>query len=609
MVRRGFWVAVVFGAVVVSTVATPAGGPAPLVAASQAEKAGKLSRDWKRVRTPSFEAVTNGSVDEVRRVLDQLEVFRTNLVTRFLRLRTAAPLPTLVVVFKGDGAFDRFKPRDEKGKRRDFVGAYFLQGPDMNHIVLPKAQGEDLRLVFHEYYHYVADRNTRVLPIWLSEGMSEYYSTSEFVPERGQSVIGKIIPWHIQFLRMDPLIPLDQLLSNDGAHKILRGDPRRVAMLYAQSWALVHYLMLDANAARAEQIPAYLEALEKGLSLEQAFRSAFGLTYQEATKALSSYIGRNAFPLMTVTQDAATISGGSTVEALTEAEAEHVQGDLLMRLGAKEEAERSLAKALALDPAFVPAKVALAQLRVSQDRETEAIEMLTPIAEAEPGNFAAQLALGSACMKGERHEQALKAFARAAAANDKAPGAWSGTALATLALGRHEESDRAIARLQEMEPGAKWYQGRGYGAFGLADFAAAARDARSYITQAGRGAESAPYMAFLGAISLWRLERGAEAEALLGEVRPDLVADTWTMKVMDFMQGRLTADRFLAAAKDVEQQTEAHAYVGFKALQAGRRDEATTQFKWVKERGTSTYVEHRMAVAELKRLEKPAAGR
>ena len=93
---------------------------------AQAATAEKLSRDWKRIKTANFDVATNAPVEDVRRILDQLEVFRTNLVTRFLSLRTSAPLPTLVVVFRGDGAFDRFKPRDEKGKKREFVGAYLL---------------------------------------------------------------------------------------------------------------------------------------------------------------------------------------------------------------------------------------------------------------------------------------------------------------------------------------------------------------------------------------------------------------------------------------------------------------------------------------------------
>jgi hypothetical protein len=35
----------------------------------------------------------------------------------------------------------------------------------------------------------------------------------------------------------------------------------------------------------------------------------------------------------------------------------------------------------------------------------------------------------------------------------------------------------------------------------------------------------------------------------------------------------------------------------------GRRDEALTHFRWVKEHGTATFIEYAIAVAELERLE------
>ncbi len=581
----------------------PQGGPP----AAQPEKAQKLSREWKQLRTTHFEAATNAPTQDVARLLDQLEVYHTNLVTRLLSLRTSASLPTLVVVLKGDGTFQRFKPRNEKGRREEFVGAYFLEAPDMNYIVLPKAENGELRTVFHEYFHYVARRNSSDMPTWLSEGLAEYYSTSEFDPARGLSVIGKAIPYHIQLMRMDPLIPLDQLLSREGAGKIMRaGDPRRVAMLYAESWALVHFLVLSDSGARAGQIKVYLDAVEKGVPLEQAFRTAFGLTYQAATQQLSAYIAKNTFPFMNVTQNAAASSSASAANAMTEAEAEFVQGDLLLRLGVENEAERAIAKALALDPSYRQAKVALGQIRSRQKRDAEAIEMLGPVAEAAPNDLRAHLALGAAFLSAERYEEALREYTRAAAVNDGAASAWWGAVNAALGLGRVKESDAALDRLQQVEPGNRWYRGRAYPAFGLGDFATAAHDAQTYITKAGRGAESAPYMAFLGAISLWRLDRRAEADALLAEVRPDLAADSWPLVVMDFIQGKLAADRFLSKARDVEQQTEAHAYVGFKLLHEGRRNEALTHLRWVKERGTSAFVEHGMAVAELKRLEKIA---
>jgi lipoprotein NlpI len=160
-----------------------------------------------------------------------------------------------------------------------------------------------------------------------------------------------------------------------------------------------------------------------------------------------------------------------------------------------------------------------------------------------------------------------------------------------------------MERLQALEARPDWYNARAHEAFKAGLFAVAAGDARTYIERAGRGAESAPYMAFLGALCLLRLGQVAESEQLLEEVRPEIPDDSWQMKVMDFMQGRTAADKFLSKAKDVYELTEAHAYAGLKDLIAGRRAEAMVHLRWVKEKGSKDYVEYGMAIAELKRLE------
>jgi ribosomal protein L15E len=74
---------------------------------------------------------------------------------------------------------------------------------------------------------------------------------------------------------------------------------------------------------------------------------------------------------------------------------------------------------------------------------------------------------------------------------------------------------------------------------------------------------------------------------------------------MDFMQARLAPQIFLSSARGVDQQTEAHAYVGFMLLQAGRQADALEHLRWVKEHGTKTFYEYRLATSELERLERP----
>lgn len=84
---------------------------------------------------------------------------------------------------------------------------------------------------------------------------------------------------------------------------------------------------------------------------------------------------------------------------------------------------------------------------------------------------------------------------------------------------------------------------------------------------------------------------GRNGHPLIGEVPVDRLR---------LLRGRC------ARADDDGQRTEAHAYVGIRAALAGRRDEAIVHLQWVKERGNRDYVEHRLAVRELSRLQNPS---
>ena len=67
-------------------------------------------------------------------------------------------------------------------------------------------------------------------------------------------------------------------------------------MLYAESWALVHYLMYG-NKARAPQLTAFLAAVKSGAPHEQAFRTAFG-DVNALDRELNEYIRLFTFPAL-----------------------------------------------------------------------------------------------------------------------------------------------------------------------------------------------------------------------------------------------------------------------------------------------------------------------
>jgi hypothetical protein len=60
------------------------------------------------------------------------------------------------------------------------------------------------------------------------------------------------------------------------------------------------------------------------------------------------------------------------------------------------------------------------------------------------------------------------------------------------------------------------------------------------------------------------------------------------------------------AAHDNGDRTEAHAYIGFAEIQAGRIQEGKTHLQWIKDKGSRNYTEYGLALGELDRLERLA---
>lgn len=608
--RLGILGSFVIVAALVAAVTCPPvrAGAAPgadtLSSAAQAQdKGAPQSREWKRVRMGDFEAVGNASAGDMAKMLSGLACFRGAFVSMFPSLRLASPVPTVTLLFKDAAAFDRFKPRDEKGRREENVGGYFISDDDVNLMVLPvQAWGDaGMAIVFHEYAHYLTSLNMARLPTWLSEGISEFYSTFEPEGDQKGGVVGRAPVWRLRVLRSSTLLPLDQMLGNDSAGKLVR-DRGTVGLFYAQAWALVHYLTLAREGKEQHRISNYLEAVRGGMAIEPAFRQTFGTTFRGMQDELERYLRRPAIPAIRVSERRDVAEAKPVVEILSEAEAQSLQGDLLARLGASDDAEKYLRKAVELEPAQASASLALGQVRLRQKRYTEALELVQPMTDGPSASFRAFLLLGAIHDAMEQSEQALEVYRKATRANAASTAGWARLCYLAASLGKTDESDQALARLMAMRPTTDWLQGRAYEEFHHGQFAAVSRDAAAFIAQAGPASESAPYMAFLAAISDWHLERAADASAVLQQVQPSVAPETWTARVMGFMQDRLAADALLSKAKDNEERTEAHAYIGIRAAMAGHRDEALQHLQWVRDRGTKSYYEYRLAETELKRL-------
>jgi tetratricopeptide (TPR) repeat protein len=249
----------------------------------------KPTQKWIEVRTENFRFFSNAGRSATRQVAVDLEELRA-VLAKLTDYELHAPIPSYIFVFKGARSFLPFKTRYEGHPAA--VSGYFIAGEDANYIAINADARDASGIVYHEYVHYVAANNMWNLPVWFSEGLAGFYESFEVV---GDTVyIGLPILRHLAVLRGAVPIPLEELFAVDHDSE-LYNEADRKGIFYAQSWALVHYLLLGDEERRV-QLGKYLESVRRGTSAEEAFRTAFSNDYDSLTKELRGYIRNFSYP-------------------------------------------------------------------------------------------------------------------------------------------------------------------------------------------------------------------------------------------------------------------------------------------------------------------------
>lgn len=340
--------------------------------AGEARSRGKdgLARDtWIEVRSQNFTLFGNTTPRKTRRIALRLEGLRSAL-GKLSGLELGSPVPTRIYVFAGDRDFEPYKFLYQ-GRPADIAG-YFAGREDGNFIAINAESIEDATaIVFHEYVHHVLANNFRNLPVWFNEGLAEYYSTFEI--DDTTAAVGKPVSEHWLWLREHELLPLAELFAVDHDSPTYNEGDRR-GSFYAQSWALVHYLLLDE--VRQGQVLVFLQALVDGQSQEEAFRLSFGADYRKLEQELTRYLRRLDFPYLRYELDAAVVEE-TRERPLPRAEALVLLGDLLVHQSEpRPEAEEHFRTALALEPGSTGALVGLALLAERSLKPEEARSLL-----------------------------------------------------------------------------------------------------------------------------------------------------------------------------------------------------------------------------------------
>src|SRR5215207_3978089 len=311
---------------------------------------------WTSVRSQNFFLVGNASEKEIRQVATRLEQFREVFTKLFTNVNFNTPVPTTVVVFKNDGAYKPFKPLAD-GRPVEVAG-YFQPGDDVNYITLTPERaggaGNPYGTIYHEYTHLLVNNSLGPgqAPPWFNEGLAEYYSTFAVEDDR-QVHLGRLIDYHILLLREQKMIPLSQLFAVTH-HSLERNRHDVRNLFYAESWALVHYLILGNDGKRLPQLGEFLSLAKKGVPTDEAFRRAFQTDTAGMERELQKYVRAHTFmSRVTTFRQKLVFDSQLTAAPLTEAQAEAYLGDLLLHINRADDAAARLRHALDLDPSSV----------------------------------------------------------------------------------------------------------------------------------------------------------------------------------------------------------------------------------------------------------------
>lgn len=338
--------------------------------------------NWRSVRTNNLFVIGNADPEKLRQVAVWLEFFHSAFAQLVSRDVIDSSVPTTVILFRDEASFTPFKPLYQ-GRPANVAG-FFQPGDDVNYIAISLDTGEQdpFSTAFHEYVHLHLKDNVPGAPLWLNEGLAEFYGSLQF--SGGEALLGAPLNHYLRLLRQQELLPLSTLLSI-GANSPHYNEQDKSGIFYGESWALVHYLMLGGGRNRRDQFKRFLQLVSRGDAPAKALEDSFGMSVETIERELKAYLSSGNLPALRLAgADPQAYASYTAMQrsSLTDAEANFYLGDLLFHINRHSDAERYFKQAIASDANLLQAHAALGLLYVHQRRYADAKKHLQRATEA-----------------------------------------------------------------------------------------------------------------------------------------------------------------------------------------------------------------------------------
>ena len=251
---------------------------AALLVAANAEAADS----WTYGSSDHFEVYTTGSAGTARDALNYFErihAFFTEELHVALKIQTR----TRLIIFSNGKQYAPYRPNE-------VATAFYLSGADRDYIVMERFDEQSNPVVVHEYTHLVIRHSGTRLPLWLNEGLAEFFSTA--TPEGGRMTYGKVPVSRVLYLRGTGILDLSRLFAV-GHESAEYNTQTHAGVFYSESWALTHMLRNDDRYRTGWR--TFFEGMTKGMTAADALMQAYKKTPETVGRDLVNYISQDRY--------------------------------------------------------------------------------------------------------------------------------------------------------------------------------------------------------------------------------------------------------------------------------------------------------------------------
>jgi tetratricopeptide (TPR) repeat protein len=386
------------------------------MAAGACSVASAAPDQWTEVSSGHFTVATNSSEKQARHVLDQFERMRWVFQTLFPKLNTDPPTPILVYAAKNGKTFQAIEPQAYLAKGQISLAGYFLTTPDKNYILLcldREQEKHPFATVYHEYTHLEFRNAGEWMPLWLNEGMAEFFQNTDIHDK--EVLLGEPSSDDILYLRQQRLIPLPVLFKVD-ANSPYYHEENKGSVFYSESWALTHFLMVSDREHNTNRLTDYMNLMSHHEDPVLAAEKAFG-DLKQLQRALDGYIASAQYKQFIMHSAAAPIDESSyTVQTITPIEADATRAEILA-LVQREKESRDLADSiLRTDPNNVHAREVMGNIEFHAGNHEAARKWYGEAVKLDSKSYVANYYFAAISMenRGDGDDAAIESSLRAA---------------------------------------------------------------------------------------------------------------------------------------------------------------------------------------------------